>query len=57
MSRSGDASGPLGAWPKRVEQIVFSASLFAYFFSGATEKKYAARRGGTRPASEQQCHS
>jgi hypothetical protein len=24
----------------------FSASFFAYFLSGATERKYAARRGG-----------
>jgi hypothetical protein len=29
---------------------MMSASFFAYFLSGATERKYAARRGGTRLA-------
>ena len=32
---------------KRTARML-SASFFAYFLSGATERKYAARRGGTR---------
>ena len=36
-----------GLHPKRDARMV-SASFFAYFLSGATERKYAARRGGTR---------
>ena len=39
-------SGPPGAYATRRGPMRLGASFFAYFLSGATERKYAARRGG-----------
>ena len=39
-------SGPPGAYAKRRGPMRLGASFFAYFLSGATERKDAARRGG-----------